>query len=121
MQFSSFNEFLAMGGYGFYVWLSYGACVIVMFGILIASRWSHCNTLNQIKAQMAREERIKKAKGIEALNPRRKKRLFTIAALFTGLSLAVALTLISINENIDIFYTPTELIEGKGEEKQNRL
>jgi cytochrome c-type biogenesis protein CcmE len=44
--------------------------------------------------------------------------MFTIVSLLTGLSLAVALTLISINENIDIFYTPTELIEGKGENKQ---
>jgi cytochrome c-type biogenesis protein CcmE len=52
------------------------------------------------------------------VNPRRKKRMFTIVSLLTGLSLAVALTLISINENIDIFYTPTELIEGKGENKQ---
>lgn len=52
------------------------------------------------------------------MNPRRKKRMFTIVSLLTGLSLAVALTLISINENIDIFYTPTELIEGKGENKQ---
>lgn len=52
------------------------------------------------------------------MNPRRKKRMFTIVSLLTGLSLAVALTLISINENIDIFYTPTELIEGKGENNQ---
>jgi heme exporter protein D len=62
MQFSSFNEFIAMGGYGFYVWVSYGACVIVMLGLLLNSKWSHQNTLNQVESQMARDARIKKAK-----------------------------------------------------------
>ena len=52
------------------------------------------------------------------MNPRRKKRMLTILALLAGISLAVTLTLISINENIDIFYTPTELVEGKGKNKQ---
>ena len=62
MQFSSFNEFIAMGGYGFYVWLSYGACVIVMLGLLLISKMSHQNTLKQVKFQMARDARIKKAR-----------------------------------------------------------
>ena len=62
MQFSSLGEFLTMGGYGFYVWLSYGSCMFVMIGILLLSKWSHRNTLNHIKVQLAREERIRKAK-----------------------------------------------------------
>lgn len=30
MSFSSFGEFLAMGGHGLYVWLSYGAALIIV-------------------------------------------------------------------------------------------
>ncbi len=30
MQWNSFNDFLAMGGYAFYVWGSIGACVLGM-------------------------------------------------------------------------------------------
>lgn len=52
------------------------------------------------------------------MNPRRKKRMFTIIGMLSGLCLAVGLTLYALQENIDIFYTPTELIEGKGENKQ---
>jgi heme exporter protein D len=32
------SEFLAMGGYGFYVWMSYGACVIVIAAEALALR-----------------------------------------------------------------------------------
>ncbi|WP_105254971.1 cytochrome c maturation protein CcmE [Pseudoalteromonas sp. T1lg75] len=50
------------------------------------------------------------------MNPRRKKRLLTIIALLFGLSSAVALTLYALQENINLFYTPSELINGKGPE-----
>jgi len=30
MSFGSFGEFLAMGGHGLYVWLSYGATLIIV-------------------------------------------------------------------------------------------
>ncbi|MCF2863503.1 cytochrome c maturation protein CcmE [Pseudoalteromonas sp. Cnat2-41] len=50
------------------------------------------------------------------MNPRRKKRLITIIALLLGLSSAVGLTLYALQENINLFYTPSELIEGKGKE-----
>ena len=32
------TEFLAMGGYGWYVWMSYGACAIAIAGEAIALR-----------------------------------------------------------------------------------
>lgn len=50
------------------------------------------------------------------MNPRRKKRLITIIALLLGLSSAVGLTLYALQENINLFYTPSELIEGKGKD-----
>ncbi|MBI5862091.1 MAG: heme exporter protein CcmD [Rugosibacter sp.] len=30
MQWTSVGEFFAMGGYGFYVWGSFGACALLM-------------------------------------------------------------------------------------------
>lgn len=49
------------------------------------------------------------------MNPRRKKRLLIISSLVAGLSLAVGLVLFALQQNIDLFYTPTEIIEGKNE------
>lgn len=49
------------------------------------------------------------------MNPRRKKRLLIISSLVTGLSLAVGLTLFALQKNIDFFYTPYEIINGKKE------
>ena len=32
------NEFFAMGGYGWYVWMSYGACAVVVVGEALSVR-----------------------------------------------------------------------------------
>ncbi|WP_117233421.1 cytochrome c maturation protein CcmE [Vibrio maerlii] len=47
------------------------------------------------------------------MNPRRKKRLGIILALFLGISATVGLMLYALNQNMDLFYTPTELVMGK--------
>jgi cytochrome c-type biogenesis protein CcmE len=47
------------------------------------------------------------------MNPRRKKRLGLILALFFGLSTTIGLMLYALNQNMDLFYTPTELVHGK--------
>ncbi len=47
------------------------------------------------------------------MNPRRKKRLGLILALFFGVSATVGLMLYALNQNMDLFYTPTELVNGK--------
>lgn len=62
MQFSSLSEFIAMGGYGFYVWLSYGSCLAILLGVFISSKLAHKNTLAKVEQQMLREQRIKAAK-----------------------------------------------------------
>lgn len=38
MMWGSVSEFLAMGGYGFYVWLSFGATAICMIWEVLALR-----------------------------------------------------------------------------------
>ncbi|MAD89762.1 MAG: cytochrome c maturation protein CcmE [Pseudoalteromonas sp.] len=49
------------------------------------------------------------------MNPRRKKRLFAVVAIIFGIGSAIGLTLYALQENINLFYTPSELINGKGE------
>lgn len=49
------------------------------------------------------------------MNPRRKKRLLITCSLVFGLSLALGLVLFALQQNIDLFYTPTEIIKGKSE------
>ena len=47
------------------------------------------------------------------MNPRRKKRLTIIAAIFIGLGCVVGLVLYALSQNIDLFYAPTEIHQGK--------
>ncbi|GAL08765.1 cytochrome c-type biogenesis protein CcmE [Photobacterium aphoticum] len=47
------------------------------------------------------------------MNPRRKKRLTLVLALVVGLGATVGLLLYALNQNMDLFYTPTELVQGK--------
>jgi len=47
------------------------------------------------------------------VNPRRKKRLTIVLSILIGLSLVAGLVLYALSQNIDVFYTPTEIHEGK--------
>jgi cytochrome c-type biogenesis protein CcmE len=47
------------------------------------------------------------------MNPRRKKRLFIISSSIIFLTAAVGLMLYALQQNIDLFYTPSEIIQGK--------
>lgn len=51
------------------------------------------------------------------MNPRRKKRLAVISSLVGAVALATGLVLYALSQNIDLFYTPTEIVEGKGSAK----
>ncbi len=53
-----------------------------------------------------------------AMNPRRKARLLIILASLSGLALAAGLVLYALEQNIDLFYVPSELIDGKGPNKE---
>lgn len=48
------------------------------------------------------------------MNPRRKRRLAVVSIILFTLASATALVLYALSQNIDLFYTPTELVEGKG-------
>lgn len=59
MYFQSFSEFLAMGGYGFFVWLSFGATYLLLLGLIAVSVYQHKQFKQQLKATIAREQRVK--------------------------------------------------------------
>ena len=41
LHWSSWSEFLAMGGYGLYVWGSFGVTAVVMLGEVLSLRARH--------------------------------------------------------------------------------
>lgn len=47
------------------------------------------------------------------MNPRRKSRLSLIVFVLLGISVAAGLMLYALRQNIDLFYTPSEIIYGK--------
>ncbi|WP_111976661.1 cytochrome c maturation protein CcmE [Algibacillus agarilyticus] len=49
------------------------------------------------------------------MNPRRKQRLLLVSIILLGLAATTALILTALDENIDYFYTPSEIINGKNE------
>ena len=51
------------------------------------------------------------------MNPRRKKRLSIALVIIIGLGSVTGLVLYALKQNIDLFYTPTQLVEGLGEDK----
>lgn len=46
------------------------------------------------------------------MNPLRKKRLFIVLAIIAGVGIAVALALSALQQNINLFYTPTQIANG---------
>jgi cytochrome c-type biogenesis protein CcmE len=47
------------------------------------------------------------------MHPRRKKRLTIVASILIGLASVSGLVLYALSQNIDLFYSPSEIIEGK--------
>ena len=52
------------------------------------------------------------------MKPHRKERLSLILFITTGLSLAIGLTLFALSQNINLFYTPTQVAQGEVETGQ---
>ena len=61
MQFDSFASFLDMGGYGFYVWLSFGASAALILLLIFSTLLSHKNARANIARQVKREQRLQQA------------------------------------------------------------
>lgn len=47
------------------------------------------------------------------MNPRRKKRLTIVIAILISISAIAGLVLYALSQNIDLYFSPTEIVEGK--------
>ena len=57
IYWNSFSDFLAMGGYGFYVWGSFGATILIMAVEPIMVARNRKTTITRLKRQMRAETR----------------------------------------------------------------
>lgn len=65
MAFSSIDEFLAMGGYAFYVWLAYGVSFLALIILIINTQQKKKKILMAVEQRLLRQQRIKNAQDIE--------------------------------------------------------
>jgi len=47
------------------------------------------------------------------MTPRRKQRLMLVSLLVAGIGIAVTLTLLALNENINLFFSPSQVVKGE--------
>ena len=62
MQFSSFSDFINMGGYGFYVWLSFGVTALLLTLLTVISKSDHQKVIKQISLRIKREDKLRQAR-----------------------------------------------------------
>jgi len=55
----SFQEFIDMGGHGFYVWSSYLIALAVFAGLFISMKLQHKNLLKQLRRRHRQMNKIK--------------------------------------------------------------
>ncbi|MBR9856125.1 MAG: heme exporter protein CcmD [Gammaproteobacteria bacterium] len=65
MKFDSWSAFWAMGGYGFYVWLSFGLTIFVLVALLVSTISAKKSLLRAVKQKQARAARRKAAQKLE--------------------------------------------------------
>lgn len=58
MQFSSVSEFMAMGGYGFYVWLAFGLSFVSLVGLYLDSWLTKKSLLKAAILEYERKQRM---------------------------------------------------------------
>ncbi len=59
MQFDSFSAFLNMGGYGFYVWLSFGVSAVLIIALIFNSLMGHKQVIKSIAIRQQRENKLR--------------------------------------------------------------
>ncbi len=62
MMFDSFSAFIDMGGYGFYVWLSYGVAAALLIVLTITSVTSHKRVIKNIAQRKLREDKLRQVR-----------------------------------------------------------
>jgi heme exporter protein D len=62
MQFDSFSAFLNMGGYGFYVWLSFGVSAALLLILYFSSIIGHKQVIKNIAMRQKREDKLRQVR-----------------------------------------------------------
>ena len=58
IYWNSFSDFLHMGGYGVYVWGSFGVTALIMIAEPIVVARNRKNTISRLKRQLRAESRV---------------------------------------------------------------
>ncbi|OOF65912.1 heme exporter protein CcmD [Rodentibacter sp. Ppn85] len=61
MFFQTWSDFFDMGGYGFYVWLSYGISLVAIVALIIQSLKQRKTILKNVLRETQREIRLQQA------------------------------------------------------------
>ncbi len=61
MQFDTIADFFAMGGHGFYVWLSYGVSLTLLGVLALTSIHRNKNILRKIAKRHQRNSKLRQA------------------------------------------------------------
>jgi len=61
MQFESLSAFFDMGGYAFFVWLSYGVSALLLTLLVYTSHTKHRNVKQKIAQRILREKKLRQA------------------------------------------------------------
>lgn len=61
MFFQTWSDFFDMGGYGFYVWLSYGISLVAIVALIIQSLKQRKMILKNVLRETQREMRLQQA------------------------------------------------------------
>jgi heme exporter protein D len=64
-NFASFSDFIAMGGYGFFVWLSFGGSLLALLVLAIYSKRQQQNFIAEQVNRAAREQRVRQQQSRE--------------------------------------------------------
>jgi len=62
MQFDSFSAFINMGGYGFYVWLSFGVATALLLILIFSSILGHKKVIKSIAQRKQREDKLRQVR-----------------------------------------------------------
>lgn len=65
MKFDSWSAFVAMGGYGFYVWLSFAVTLLALLGLVVATINTKKRLLREVSQKQARAARREAARKLE--------------------------------------------------------
>ena len=61
MFFQTWSDFFNMGGYGFYVWLSYAVSLVEVFALIFKNVKKGKTVLQNVLREQQREERLQQA------------------------------------------------------------